>query len=120
EVRNEGNKYSLYFLLIGVACGAAMFFQWYMIGVAGEKLTKRVRALMFETVLRQEPGWFDRKENGIGAVCAKLSSDAANIQGASGHPIVVALNSVSTLLIAIVIALLIEWRLALVSMSIMP
>ncbi|GJQ81868.1 hypothetical protein Trydic_g9894 [Trypoxylus dichotomus] len=120
DVRNEGNKYSLYFLLIGIVCGAAMFFQWYMIGVAGEKLTKRVRALLFETVLRQEPAWFDRKENGVGAVCAKLSSDAANIQGASGHPVVVALNSVSTLVIAITISLFVEWRLALVSMSIMP
>lgn len=27
DVRREGNKYSLYFLLIGIACGAAMFFQ---------------------------------------------------------------------------------------------
>lgn len=52
-----------------------------MIGIAGEKLTKRVRALMFETILRQEPGWFDREENSVGAVSTKLSSDAANIQG---------------------------------------
>lgn len=52
-----------------------------MIGIAGEKLTKRVRALLFETVLRQEPAWFDDKQNSVGAVCAKLSSDGANIQG---------------------------------------
>ncbi|KAI4456368.1 atp-binding cassette sub-family b [Holotrichia oblita] len=120
DIRREGNKYSLYFLLIGIACGTAMFFQWYMIGIAGEKLTKRVRALLFETVLRQEPAWFDDKQNSVGAVCAKLSSDGANIQGASGHPVIVALNSISTLLIAITISLIIEWRLALASMSFMP
>lgn len=57
--------------------------QWCMLGIAGEKLTRRVRGLMFESVLRQEVAWFDRKENGVGAICAKLSTDAANIQGVS-------------------------------------
>lgn len=52
-----------------------------MLGIAAEKLTMRVRHLLFEKILNQECGWFDRRENGVGAICAKLSSDAASVQG---------------------------------------
>lgn len=43
----------------------------------------RVRHLLFKTVLNQEVGWFDRRENGVGAVCARFSSDASSVQGVS-------------------------------------
>ncbi|KRT85664.1 AAA protein [Oryctes borbonicus] len=119
-LREEGDRFSLYFFLIGVVSGITAFFQWFMLGIAGEKLTKRVRGLMFETVLRQEVGWFDRKENGVGAICAKLSTDAANIQGAAGYPIMVGLNAISTILIATGLSLYFEWRLALVALTIVP
>lgn len=36
---------------------------------------------MFASMLRQEMGWFDRKENGVGALCAQLSGEAASVQG---------------------------------------
>lgn len=52
-----------------------------MFGIAGEKLTMRLRIEMFISMLRQEIGWFDRKENGVGALCARLSGEAAQVQG---------------------------------------
>lgn len=54
-----------------------------MFGVAGEKMTERIRSLMFRQMLRQEIGFFDRKDNGVGALCTKLSKDASSIQGVS-------------------------------------
>lgn len=52
-----------------------------MFGIAGENLTKRLRIEMFVSMVRQEMGWYDRKENGVGALCARLSSEAAQVQG---------------------------------------
>lgn len=52
-----------------------------MFGIAGEKLTMRLRTKMFISMLQQEMGWFDRKENGVGALCARLSGEAAQVQG---------------------------------------
>ncbi|KAH1004307.1 hypothetical protein HUJ04_004081 [Dendroctonus ponderosae] len=63
-LRREANFYCLYFLYLGIASGIAMFFQIYGFGYAGEKLTYRLRNKMFGCMLRQEMGWFDRKENG--------------------------------------------------------
>lgn len=50
-------------------------------GIAGERLTMRLRGRMFEAMLRQEIGWFDDKENGTGSLCSRLSTEAANVQG---------------------------------------
>jgi ABC-type multidrug transport system fused ATPase/permease subunit len=60
-----------------------VFVQMYFFAIAGEKLTKRVRGNMFRAMLSQEMAWFDRKDNGVGALCAKLSGEAASVQGVS-------------------------------------
>jgi ABC-type multidrug transport system fused ATPase/permease subunit len=52
-----------------------------MFGIAGERLTMRLRKMAFAAILRQEIAWFDKSENSTGSLCARLSSDAANIQG---------------------------------------
>lgn len=54
-----------------------------MFSIAGEKLTKRLRSLTFRAMLKQEMGWYDRKDNGVGALCARLSAEAAHVQGVS-------------------------------------
>jgi hypothetical protein len=34
-------------------------------------------------MLRQEIGWFDGEKNSVGTLCARLSGDAASVQGVS-------------------------------------
>jgi len=82
-VRENSNQYSLYFLIAGIVVGIATFLQIYFFGIAGERLTERLRGLMFEAMLRQEVAWFDDKANGTGSLCARLSGDAAAVQGVS-------------------------------------
>ncbi|KAI2474320.1 ATP binding cassette (ABC) transporter subfamily B member, partial [Diabrotica virgifera virgifera] len=82
-VRSETNKYCLYFVLGGLITMVSVFTQMYLLGIAGEKMTERVRSRLFKAMIYQEIGFFDKKTNGVGALCAKLSSDASNIQGVS-------------------------------------
>ncbi|KAK2720054.1 hypothetical protein QYM36_004083, partial [Artemia franciscana] len=79
--RQKTITYSLLFLLVGIFGGIASFFQAFMFALAGERLTSRVRGWAFSAMLRQEIGWYDREENSAGALCARLSGDAASIQG---------------------------------------
>lgn len=53
----------------------------FAFGYAGEKLTLKIRKRIFEAMLRQEMGWYDRKENGVGSLCAQLAGDASSVQG---------------------------------------
>ena len=79
--RQESALYSIAFLVVGVVVGLAMFFQVAMFTVAGEHLTLRMRKMAFAAMLKQEMGWFDHPNNNTGALCSRLSADAAAIQG---------------------------------------
>ncbi|ERL93338.1 hypothetical protein D910_10631 [Dendroctonus ponderosae] len=116
-VRQETNKYCLYFVLAGVLSMCATFLQMYMFGRAGQKLTLRIRSRMFDALLKQEMGYFDRKENGVGSLCAKLSNEAAQ---ATGQRIGTIVNSLATLSLSVFLAVYYEWRLGLVAMVFVP
>lgn len=120
QVRSHTDMYSLYFVLTGVLVGAATFLQIWTYGVAGEYLTERLRGRAFNHMLKQEIAWFDDKANGTGSLCARLSSDAASVQGATGQRIGSVLSSVSTLCLGIGIAMYYEWRLGFVALSFAP
>ncbi|KAH8400874.1 hypothetical protein KR009_001610 [Drosophila setifemur] len=119
-VRENTNEYSIYFLSAGVAVGLATFMQIYFFGIAGERLTERIRGLMFETMLKQEVAWFDDKANGTGSLCARLSGDAAAVQGATGQRIGTIIQSVSTLALGVGLSMYYEWSLGLVALAFTP
>ncbi|KAH1027743.1 hypothetical protein HUJ05_001197 [Dendroctonus ponderosae] len=116
-VRQETNKYILYFVLAGVLAMFATFLQLYMFGRAGENLTLRMRSRMFDALLKQEMGYFDRNENGVGSLCAKLSNEASQ---ATGQRIGAIVNSLATLILSVFFAVYYEWRLGLVAMVFVP
>lgn len=109
-----------------------------MLTLAGENLTLRIRSRLFETMMNQEMGWFDKKDNGVGALCTRLSNQAASVQGvryfntwcvlnltvselqASGNCIGTILSSATTFFLAAGLALYYHWQLALVSLCFSP
>ncbi|KAK9700678.1 ABC transporter [Popillia japonica] len=119
-VRSETNMYCLYFVIAGVVTGIATFLQLYTYGIAGEKLTMRLRSRMFEAMLRQEIGWYDLKENAVGSLCGKLSGEASSVQGATGQRIGTVLQSLATLFLGVGLSMYYEWRLGLVALSFTP
>ncbi|XP_047112212.1 ATP-dependent translocase ABCB1-like [Schistocerca piceifrons] len=120
EIRNNTNIYCLMFVILGVVAGLSSFIQSYLYGIAGEKLTLRFRELMFDAMLRQEVAWFDDKNNSTGALCARLSGDAAKIQGATGQRIGTVTQSLGTLVLALVFAMYYEWRVGLLVLAFVP
>ncbi|XP_071446273.1 ATP-dependent translocase ABCB1 [Hetaerina americana] len=118
--RDDANLYCIYFVVIGTIVGIATLIQMYSFGVAGEKLTMRLRSLLFDAMVRQEVGWFDDKENNTGALCARLSGEASSVQGATGSRIGTILQSIATVILALALALYYEWRLGLVTLTFCP
>ena len=81
--REDSEFWAIMFCVVGVIVGVAMFLQIFMFSVAGAHLTLRMRRLAFEAMLKQEMGWYDDVKNSTGALCSRLSADAAAIQGVS-------------------------------------
>ncbi|XP_013110696.2 ATP-dependent translocase ABCB1 [Stomoxys calcitrans] len=119
-VRSETNTFSLYFLICGIVVGIATFLQIYTFGIAGERLTERLRGMMFEAMLKMEIAWFDDKANGTGSLCARLSGDASAVQGATGQRIGTIVQSLATLLLGIGLSMYYEWSLGLLALAFTP
>ncbi|KAJ9579274.1 hypothetical protein L9F63_024620, partial [Diploptera punctata] len=120
EVQSQANFYSILFVVVGIVTGGGMFLQTYCFGLAGVRLTQRLRVQAFSAMLRQEIGWFDEEKNSVGTLCAKLSGDAASVQGATGSRIGVILQATSTLAIGIILSFTWSWKMTLVSLVSVP
>nr|CAD7578382.1 unnamed protein product [Timema californicum] len=120
EIHNETNKYSIYFVTAGFGIGLSTVMQVYTITLTGEKLTLRLRRMLFAAMLRQEIAWFDEKANSSGALCARLSGDVSQVQGATGQRLSIIIQSIATFLLAVGLAMYFEWRLGLVGLAFSP
>lgn len=81
EARDEANYYALMFLFIGIAAGLTIFGALLSFSFAGEALTNRLRRLAFAAMMKQSTSWYDNPQNSVGALCTRLSADAASVQG---------------------------------------
>ncbi|CAG4987064.1 unnamed protein product [Parnassius apollo] len=120
EVLAEVRRFALIFVGIGVFTGISNFITVFMYAIAGEHLTARLRLLMFDTFLKQEIAFFDDKNNSTGALCARLSGEAATVQGATGQRIGTVLQAIGTFSLALTLSLIYEWRVGLVALTFVP
>ncbi|XP_050493807.1 multidrug resistance protein homolog 49-like, partial [Bombus huntii] len=120
EVRHESVKFSILFLVVGVVTGLGTFLQMYMFGLAGVRMTARIRKKAFTAMLRQEMGWYDENTNSVGALCARLSTDAGAVQGATGTRVGAILQALSTLVLGIGLSMYYTWKMTLVSVVSIP
>ncbi|KAJ6711872.1 ABC TRANSPORTER B FAMILY [Salix purpurea] len=65
-------------------------------GWAGTKLTMRIRDLLFRSILKQELGWFDLKENSVVVLVSKLSIDCNSFRSVLGDRFSVLLMGLSS------------------------
>ncbi|XP_063825682.1 ATP-dependent translocase ABCB1 [Ostrinia nubilalis] len=120
EVLPEVRRFALIFVGIGVFSGITNFITVFFYAIAGEYLTERLRKVMFHHMLQQEIAFYDDKNHSTGALCAKLSGEAAQVQGATGQRIGTVLSAIGTFGFALVLALIYEWRVGLVALAFVP
>ncbi|XP_065439370.1 ATP-dependent translocase ABCB1-like isoform X3 [Chrysemys picta bellii] len=111
---------SLMFLVLGVISLVTHIIQGFMFGNSGEVLTKRLRSLSFKALLQQEIGWYDDPKNTIGVLLTRLATDASQVKGATGSRLGLFTKTASTLLTAIIIAFVYDWRLTLLIVACIP
>jgi ABC-type multidrug transport system fused ATPase/permease subunit len=118
--RDDSVKYAFWFLGLASYALSAMLLQGWMFAISGENLTKRLRRDAFQAMLAQEMGWYDSPNNNTGALCARLSGDAAKVQGATGARIGSILQGIAGVFIAIIMGIYYNWKLGLVSSVFFP
>ncbi|CAF1355033.1 unnamed protein product [Adineta ricciae] len=100
--------------LLGIVSCIIRVIHYVCLALVGSRLTNRIRTKAFGCMLRQEVGWYDQPENNTGALCGRLSTDALAIQSLTSARLGMLIESLSLLVIALIIGLVFSWQLILV------
>ncbi|XP_058745461.1 ABC transporter B family member 19-like [Vicia villosa] len=105
---------------LGFGCILSMTGQQGLCGWAGSKLTLRVRNLLFKSILKQEPGWFDFDENSTGVLVSRLSIDAVSFRSVLGDRFSVLLMGLSSAAVGLGVSFAFNVKLTLVAAAVTP
>ncbi|CAA6666049.1 unnamed protein product [Spirodela intermedia] len=113
-------RYSLMFAALSAVSTVVTLAQHYSFAYMGENLTRRIRIKMLENILSFEAAWFDEEQNSSGALCGRLSNEAAMVKPLVAERISLLLQTASGVAIAMTMGLLVAWKLAIVMIAVQP
>ncbi|KAM0031914.1 putative ABC-type xenobiotic transporter [Helianthus debilis subsp. tardiflorus] len=105
---------------LGVVIILAMTGQQGFCGWAGSNLTKRVRSLLFRSILKQEPGWFDSDQNSTGILVSRLSNDCISFRSVLADRYSVLFMGLSSAGVGLGVSFYLQWRLAILATLLTP
>jgi ATP-binding cassette subfamily B (MDR/TAP) protein 1 len=120
KLKHDMKFWSAMYLMLGLILLIANAGHAWLFGYCQELIIRRARLQAFRTILRQEVGYFDRKENTSGALTSFLSTSVTDLAGLTGSTLGTVLSVTTTMIAALTVALSIGWKLALVCISTIP
>jgi ATP-binding cassette subfamily B (MDR/TAP) protein 1 len=108
------------FLLTAIFRGVFAFFQKFLFTYVGENLTYNVRVKLYESLMYKSIAWFDSKDRAPGVLSNIMSEDITQLNGLTTETFSLIIESVSCLMLGIVIAFIYSWRMALVGFACSP
>ncbi|VFQ62909.1 unnamed protein product [Cuscuta campestris] len=120
HLENEVNKRCLIITCMGIVTVIANFLQHFYFGIMGEKMTERVRRMMFSAMLRNEVGWFDEEENSADNLSMRLANDATFVRAAFSNRLSIFIQDSAAVFVAVLIGMILQWQLALVALATLP
>ncbi|XP_049583781.1 bile salt export pump isoform X2 [Syngnathus scovelli] len=120
EQKRQINGICILFCIVAVTSIFSQYLQGYAFAKSGELLTRRLRKLGFQAMLRQDIGWYDDFRNSPGALTTRLATDASMVQGATGSQIGMIVNALTNIGASFIIAFYFSWKLALVILCFLP
>ncbi|CAN6461005.1 unnamed protein product [Victoria cruziana] len=116
----EIRKIALLFCGASVVTLVSHAIEHLSFGIMGERLTLRVREMMFGAILRNEIGWFDGATNASAVLASRLETDAALLRTIVVDRSTILLQNVSLIVTSFVIAFILNWRITLVVLATYP
>ncbi|XP_020206205.1 ABC transporter B family member 2 [Cajanus cajan] len=107
-------------------CGAAVItitvhaIEHLSFGIMGERLTLRVREMMFSAILKNEIGWFDDTNNTSSMLSSQLETDATLLRTIVVDRSTILLQNIGLVVASFIIAFILNWRITLVVIATYP
>ncbi|TKY57618.1 ABC transporter B family member 13 [Spatholobus suberectus] len=120
KIKQEVDRVAFIFVGVAVITIPIYLLQHYYYTLMGERLTARVRLLMFSAILNNEIAWFDMDENNTGSLTAMLAADATLVRSALADRLSTIVQNVALTVTAFVIAFTLSWKLTAVVVACLP
>ncbi|KAK9093654.1 hypothetical protein Scep_025123 [Stephania cephalantha] len=116
----EVGWYSIAFSIIGLLSLFSHTLQHFFYGVTGEKAMTNLRRALYSAVLRNEIAWFEKPENNVGAITSQIVNNTSMIKVIISDRMAIIVQCISSILIATIVSLIVNWRMSLVAWAVMP
>ncbi len=98
--------------------GLCQFIRGRAVAKASEGICQRLRRNLYDRLQHTDTAWHDQAE--IGDTVQRCSSDVETVRGFLAGQVIEVVNAASSLIIAVPILFLLDWRLGLASTILMP
>ncbi|CDP04961.1 unnamed protein product [Coffea canephora] len=112
--------YSIFFSSIGILSLFAHTVQHYLFGVVGEKAMTNLRQALFTATLRNELAWYEKPENSVGSLTSRIINETSTVKSIIADRMSVIVQCISSILIATIVSMKVNWRMGLVAWAVMP
>ncbi|KMS99218.1 hypothetical protein BVRB_2g046570 [Beta vulgaris subsp. vulgaris] len=116
---HEVSKYALYFVYLGLIVCVSSYAEIACWMYSGERQAGALREKYLEAVLRQDVGFFDTDAR-TGDIVFSVSTDTLLVQDAISEKVGNFIHYLSTFLAGLVVGFVSAWRLALLSVAVIP
>ncbi|XVF11071.1 hypothetical protein REPUB_Repub07fG0237900 [Reevesia pubescens] len=116
----EVKKISILFCCAAVITVIVHAIEHLCFGIMGERLTLRVREVMFSAILKNEIGWFDNLDNASSMLASRLETDATFLRGVVVDRSSILIQNVGLVVASFIIAFILNWRITLVVLATYP
>ncbi|KAF4398913.1 hypothetical protein G4B88_023507 [Cannabis sativa] len=120
DARRKVGLYSLLFFVIGLLSLFSHTLQHYFFGIVGEKAMANLRRALYSGVLNNEVAWFEKPENSVGSLTSRVISDTTMVKTIIADRMSVIVQCISSILIATIVSMYVNWRMGLVAWAVMP
>jgi ATP-binding cassette, subfamily B (MDR/TAP), member 1 len=110
----------LSFLGLGLASLVGNLLMGVGFSTAGNRLTGRIRRVVFESILRRNMGWFDVPEHSVGELTTRLEADAESIAKVTGWSLGYRVRVFASLAAGVTVALVFSLEIGLTAIACVP
>lgn len=118
DLRASVNHFALYFVYLFIAKFSTVYIHTCCFNLTATRATRNIRYAFIKALLRQDISYFDNCSPG--SVATQISNNADTIQTGLGEKVGVAIQGVSMLISAFVVAFISGWKLTLVTATTLP
>lgn len=116
-----GDQLAGYFgagIIVALLLGLASALRYYFISRLGERVVADLRRAVYDHLLELSPGYYANVRTG--EVLSRLTTDTTLIQTVVGSSVSVALRTIATTFGALVLMIVVSWKLALMVLAVGP